>query len=208
MSVQRPRCPAHPTQSIVDSESRNTGASFLRTLLARCDQHLEHSEPRVRSLVAGTLGALTRAGDDIRGGSKHGEPHDVNGSGAEDCTGLAVYIFFRERLLGAIGKNFSRAEETITDVITGANNVAVDDTSGWKALETSLLALKVCCCIALRFDSHNMPSFDFDILELLVVFVFLLNERRLQRKKRFYITHYMISRNLRATSRLPSARVY
>lgn len=163
MSAQRPRCPANVTQSIVDSESRNTSASFLRTLLARCDQHLEHSEPRVRSLVAGTLGALTRAGDDIRRGSKHGEPEDCTG-GAEDSTGLAVYIFFRERLLGAIRKNFSRAEETITDVITGADNVAVDDTSGWKALETSLLALKVCGCVALRlmnvwFTEHTLFRF-------------------------------------------------
>ncbi|CAM9177434.1 unnamed protein product, partial [Ectocarpus fasciculatus] len=88
--------------------------------------HLEHAEPRVRSLVASTLGALTRAGDESSSG----------------CTGLAAYEFFRERLSGAISKNFERTTETITDVISGADNVAVDDTSGWKALETSFLALK------------------------------------------------------------------
>ena len=66
------------------------------------------------------------------------------GGGSEtECTGLAVYAFFRERLAGAISTNFERTKETITDVISGAENVAVDDTSGWKALETSLLALKV-----------------------------------------------------------------
>ncbi|CAM9947665.1 unnamed protein product [Sphacelaria rigidula] len=110
---------------MVDQAGRSLSPSFLRSLLAHCDQHLEHSEPRVRSLVAATLGALTRAGNSDK-----------------DCTGLAVYVFFRERLLGAISRNFVRAKETITDVITGAENVAVDDTSGWKALETSLLALK------------------------------------------------------------------
>ncbi|CAN0150059.1 unnamed protein product, partial [Ectocarpus sp. 8 AP-2014] len=99
---------------------------FLRSLLAHCDQHLEHAEPRVRSLVASTLGALTRADDESSSG----------------CTGLAAYEFFRKRLSGAISKNFERTTETITDVISGAENVAVDDTSGWKALETSFLALK------------------------------------------------------------------
>ncbi|CAN0381964.1 unnamed protein product, partial [Scytosiphon promiscuus] len=100
--------------------------SFLRSVLAFCDQHLEHAEPRVRSLAGAGAG----------------------GEGDTDCTGLAVYAFFRERLAGAISTNFERTMETITDVISGADNVAVDDTSGWKALETSLLALKVlaCCC--------------------------------------------------------------
>jgi len=107
---------------------------FLRSLLAHCDQHLEHAEPRVRSLVASTLGALTRAGD----ASSLGQ-----GGEAAECTGLAVYAFFRERLSGAISTNFERTKETIRDAISGAENVAVDDTSGWKALETSLLALKV-----------------------------------------------------------------
>ncbi|CAN0348450.1 unnamed protein product, partial [Hapterophycus canaliculatus] len=101
-----------------------------------CDQHLEHAEPRVRSLVASTLGALTRAGDT----STPSEVVATTESGG--CTGLAVYAFFRERLSGAISTNFERTKETITDVISGADNVAVDDTSGWKALETSLLALK------------------------------------------------------------------
>ena len=105
----------------------------------------------MRSLVANTLGALTRAGEGKGTGSEPEENRgsdDQNGGGSDDCTGLAVYIFFRERLLGAISKNFARAEETMKDAITGADNVAVDDTSGWKALETSLLALKVCGWVA------------------------------------------------------------
>lgn len=111
----------------MDNKGQALSPSFVRSLLAHCDQHLEHAEPRVRSLVASTLGALTRAGDESSSG----------------CTGLAAYEFFRKRLSGAISKNFERTKETITDVISGAENVAVDDTSGWKALETSFLALKV-----------------------------------------------------------------
>ena len=139
-------------QDLVERKGRSLSPSFLRSVLAFCDQHLEHAEPRVRSLVASTLGALTKAGDtttpplaaDGLGGGKQEEA----GAGAEggddaECTGLAVYAFFRERLAGAISTNFERTKETITDVISGAENVAVDDTSGWKALETSLLALKV-----------------------------------------------------------------
>lgn len=127
-----------PVQSMVDQAGRRLSPSFLRSLLACCDQHLEHSEPRVRSLVAGTLGALTRAGD-----TKGVIDADTGVGEQAECTGLAVYRFFRERLLGAISANFERTKETITDAISGAENVAVDDTSGWKALETSLLALKV-----------------------------------------------------------------
>lgn len=119
---------------MVDSKGRSLSPLYLRSLLAHCDQHLEHSEPRVRSLVASTLGALTRAGD---------ASSSAEGGEAATCTGLAVYAFFRERLSGAISTNFERTKETITDAISGADNVAVDDTSGWKALETSLLALKV-----------------------------------------------------------------
>ncbi|CAM9153116.1 unnamed protein product [Pylaiella littoralis] len=119
-------------KNLVDNKGRSLSPSFLRSLLAHCDQHLEHAEPRVRSLVASTLGALTRAGD----------ASSVKAGEDADCTGLAVYAFFRERLSGAISANFERTKETITDAISGADNVAVDDTSGWKALETSLLALK------------------------------------------------------------------
>lgn len=87
--------------------------------------------------MASTLGALTRAGDAST------PPEVAAATEGGGCTGLAVYAFFRERLSGAISTNFERTKETITDKISGADNVAVDDTSGWKALETSLLALKV-----------------------------------------------------------------
>lgn len=139
-------------KDLVERKGRSLSPSFLRSVLAFCDQHLEHAEPRVRSLVAGTLGALTKAGDTVtpplaadglgNGKPEEAEPETGGGDGTE-CTGLAVYAFFRERLAGAINTNFERTKETITDVISGAENVAVDDTSGWKALETSLLALKV-----------------------------------------------------------------
>lgn len=122
----------------MDSKGQSLSPLFLRSLLAQCDQHLEHAEPRVRSLVASTLGALTRAGDASSLGQGQGQ-----GGEAAECTGLAAYAFFRERLSGAISTNFERTKETIRDAISGAENVAVDDTSGWKALETSLLALKV-----------------------------------------------------------------
>lgn len=139
---------------MVDQAGRRLHSSFLRSLLAHCDQHLEHTEPRVRSLVAATLGALTRAGDtkdaDGCAAGIGGEPaaaaEAAGEAGEAEFTGLAVYSFFRQRLLGAISTNFERKKETITDAISGADNVAVDDTSGWKALETSLLALKVGCC--------------------------------------------------------------
>lgn len=131
-------------QNVVDRAKKPT-PSFLEALLKHCDEHLEHSEPRVRSLVAGTLGALTRAGYGDEQEEEDGHDASQSEAGKQgQFTGLAVYCFFRERLLGAISRNFERSEGTITDVISGADNVAIDDTSGWKSLETSLLALKVC----------------------------------------------------------------
>lgn len=147
----------------MDNKGQSLSPLFLRSLLAQCDHHLEHTEPRVRSLVASTLGALTRAGDASSSGQ---------GGEAAECTGLATYAFFRERLAGAISTNFERTKETIRDAISGAENVAVDDTSGWKALETSLLALKVQLSffIAVYWRSLVFPSQPPKVFTLAIVF--------------------------------------
>ncbi|CAM9208809.1 unnamed protein product [Choristocarpus tenellus] len=117
---------------LVDNNVDGLQTNFLSSLLDMCDRHLEHVEPRVRALVAQTLGSLARAGYE----------EDGQGVKDKDCTGLAVYCHFRERLLGAISTNFERTGDTITNALSGKDDVAVDDTSGWKALETSILALK------------------------------------------------------------------
>jgi hypothetical protein len=99
-------------------------AEFRESLTVCASTHLEHTEPRVRGLVAKLLGALTTTSED-------------------STAGLALYEErFSQRLLSAIANNFQRTSDTIPDQISGRNDVAVDDTTGWKALETSVLALK------------------------------------------------------------------
>lgn len=109
-------------QNMVDQAGRRLSPSFLRSLLAFCDQHLEHSEPRVRSLVAGTLGSLTKAGNTkgtVDTDAGVGEQEAAATGEQAECTGLAVYRFFRERLLGAISSNFERTKDTITTPSVG-----------------------------------------------------------------------------------------
>lgn len=93
--------------------------NFVEVVFDAAGKHLEHAEPRVRALVSTLLGAMARR----EGG------------------GVAVYERFCQRLSDSIQTNFERSIQTIKDQITGGKEVAVDDTSGWKALETSIMAL-------------------------------------------------------------------
>jgi hypothetical protein len=83
---------------------------FVDLLFDQADTHLEHSEPRVRGLVASLLGSLARR----EGG------------------GMTVYSRFCDRLSESISTNFERTHNTIPDKVSGDKEVAVDDTSGWK----------------------------------------------------------------------------
>eukprot|EP00611_Tribonema_gayanum_P012896 TRINITY_DN2359_c0_g1_i3.p1 TRINITY_DN2359_c0_g1~~TRINITY_DN2359_c0_g1_i3.p1 ORF type:complete len:680 (+),score=236.19 TRINITY_DN2359_c0_g1_i3:112-2151(+) len=105
---------------VVDCQSIAIDDDFMETLFQVADTDLEHSEPRVRGLVAAMLGSLAR----------------------REGKGLAVYDRFFARLSSSIESNFERTHHTITDRVSGDKEVAVDDTTGWKALETSILALK------------------------------------------------------------------
>jgi hypothetical protein len=83
---------------------------FADFLFDQADTHLEHSEPRVRGLVASLLGSLARR----EGG------------------GMTVYSRFCDRLSESISTNFERTYNTIPDKVSGDKEVAVDDTTGWK----------------------------------------------------------------------------
>ncbi|CAM9293315.1 unnamed protein product [Phaeothamnion confervicola] len=112
-----------------------TSAVFQDAVLVLAELHLEHAEPRVRGLVAQTLGAIAKA--------EVLPPEGGSDDGAGAARGLGVYHRFQERLTESIQTNFERTCGTITDRVSGpGKEVAVDDTTGWKALETSLLALK------------------------------------------------------------------
>ncbi|EWM28298.1 Armadillo-like helical [Nannochloropsis gaditana] len=83
--------------------------------------HLEHDEPRVRRLVAKTLGLL--------------------------CTlpsvGTDAYTRFAGQLWASVDANITRRiTETRRAKLGVTKNIVMDDVSGWRSLETSLMALR------------------------------------------------------------------
>jgi hypothetical protein len=95
---------------MVDAAEVSLSPEFVDFLFDEADTHLEHSEPRVRGLVASLLGSLARR----EGG------------------GMTVYARFCDRLSESISTNFERTHNTIPDKVSGDKEVAVDDTTGWK----------------------------------------------------------------------------
>ncbi len=96
----------------------------LRFIHAALD-HLEHSEVRVRNLVAALVRELAQS------------------SGVDKTVPLELYHnYFKERLIQSITDNFERTATPILNELGGGTKVALDDTSGWKALETSINMLQ------------------------------------------------------------------
>jgi len=82
-----------------------------------CNEHLHHTEARVRAEVANVLGSAAAA------------------------LGLTVYDAMRDRLLESVETQMARAADTASAAL-GGTRVELDDTTGWKSLESSLLALR------------------------------------------------------------------
>ncbi len=87
--------------------------------------HLEHSEVRVRNLVTTLITGLAES------------------DGVDKNAPLELYDkFFKDRLIQAIRDNFERTIPSLPNKIGGGKEVALDDTTGWKALETSIIVLR------------------------------------------------------------------
>ncbi len=96
----------------------------LRFIHAALD-HLEHSEVRVRNMVTALISGLAEPG------------------GVDDTTPLELYNnHFKDRLIQAIDDNFERTTPALPNEVGGGRKIALDDTSGWKALETSINVLR------------------------------------------------------------------
>jgi hypothetical protein len=97
------KCIETPAAAAVSSD-------FVEFLFEQADAHLEHTEPRVRSLVASLLGAVARS----------------------ESGGVAVYSRFSARLSEIIETNFERAVATPMYQISDTMAIAADDCTGWK----------------------------------------------------------------------------
>jgi len=119
-----------------------------KVVLQTCQEHLEHSEPRVRTLVARTIGAHARLTTLI---VKHGtekfvdrDDHDFVKTLHEQVS--QIYEVIQSSLVEQY--KYKRADVGIPDTTNLTSSeaakrtmVALDDTTGWRALETSLHAL-------------------------------------------------------------------
>ena len=95
-------------------------AALRAALYTTVAQHLEHDEPRVRGLVATTLGLLCTV----------------------PALGTDAYVHFQAQLWGSVEAQLARrATETRPTNLGGDKAIPLDDVTGWRSLETSLLAL-------------------------------------------------------------------
>jgi hypothetical protein len=106
--------------------------SFSETIISMCQTHLEHDEPRVRSLVAKVVGYHTKLGTALLNMS-HSSPHPlgqiiINRS-------IALYNTTNESLK----HHLASGRDTINK--SKSSDGALDDTTGWRALETNLFGI-------------------------------------------------------------------
>jgi len=103
--------------------------SFCAALLDVCRERMEHSEPRVRSLVAKGVGSHARYCVSVN----RGLPHSVSAAAADlsaQRRGLyrhTVRALFQQLAMGRDTENKSKSSEG-----------TLDDTTGWRSLETNL----------------------------------------------------------------------
>jgi len=96
--------------------------ALRETLYSIIARHLEHDEPRVRGLVAKTLGLLCSL----------------------PAVGTDAYVRCQAHLWASVDSQLTkRATETRPTNLGAQKDIPLDDVTGWRALETSLLALQV-----------------------------------------------------------------
>jgi hypothetical protein len=117
---------------------------LCETLHATAMQHLEHKEPRVRTLVAKAVGAYCEVTSQVT---------------SELATGAAVREEVHSRLLSSIHQHIVEGREEVT--VTGA---AVDDTTGWRALETNWLCL---AALIRAMGPQYLQQFPFEASDIL-----------------------------------------
>ena len=142
--------------------------SFCQTVQAMCLRHLEHDEPRVRTLVAKVVGEYTCLATTAQA------RHDIIDSAQifflHDTITSSLYLHLtqgRDPIIANTTESsndtnptVSSHEETTTTTSTSMNPLkkysttstgALDDTTGWRALETNLYGL----CSFIRASSFH-----------------------------------------------------
>jgi len=119
----------------------NELVSFSEIVMKMCQMHLEHNEPRVRSLVAKVVGYHTKLGTTLI--CSTADSTATNGS-SENHTKMGQTIIDQsiglyETTLKSLKDHLSSGPETENK--SKASSGALDDTTGWRALETNLFCI-------------------------------------------------------------------
>lgn len=118
-------------------KSDSTPAAFCQPLLTLAQANLEHSEPRVRSLVARVVGSHARLATLLALMASHGDTANMSESVSmlsDQRHSLHAYIQQSLQTQLSLGRDESGHKSRDS---TGA----LDDTTGWRSVETSLQAV-------------------------------------------------------------------
>ena len=100
---------------------------FCEVLMGLCETHLEHNEPRVRSLVAKVVGQH----------AKLGNTHEAKNEIGEAITFQSVALY--NKILSSLYEHLESGRDTANK--SKSSEGALDDTTGWRALETNLYGI-------------------------------------------------------------------
>jgi hypothetical protein len=122
------------------SEQKNR---LCREVHSACLQHLDHSEPRVRTWVARAIPAylgFPASGSDARGSSEADQEPERQPPHVRHARELY------SRLTASIRRHLEEGRSDVTSSshqkLSTSSAGALDDTTGWRALETNWLCLK------------------------------------------------------------------
>uniref|UniRef100_A0A7S2UBJ5 Uncharacterized protein n=1 Tax=Attheya septentrionalis TaxID=420275 RepID=A0A7S2UBJ5_9STRA len=137
---------------------------FSQRLLDTCRTHLEHEEPRVRTLVAKVVGAQARYSSTASSGASS----DLLGRQRVEMY-ASIGRSLRHHLAtgraaaeAAVAAKQQEASSTETTAFSASSTGALDDTTGWRALETNLqgIASYIHGCGASFLVEHGTDIFS------------------------------------------------
>jgi len=116
--------------------------SFSNLIMIMCQTHLEHNEPRVRSLVAKVVGQHTKLGTTLLLLHHHAQSNkddimmDTNNLG-QTITNRSIALYHKTNQ--SLQEHLASGRDTVNK--SKSSEGALDDTTGWRALETNLFSI-------------------------------------------------------------------
>ena len=116
------------TITVIDEDQLS---SFSQIIMTMCQTHLEHNEPRVRSLVAKVVGQHTKLGITLY---TQQAAHTILGTTIMNRS-IELYKTTNQSLKDHLRSGRDTANKS------KSSEGALDDTTGWRAMETNLFCI-------------------------------------------------------------------